>query len=83
MLVILFLNELKIIDLHTSIAIVGAQLNGFKYFYITLIVLSNINSLVARNELVQNIAHTNSFTCTQLNVCKYFYQTTIVLFAHN
>ena len=37
-----FLNKLQLICLHTSIAIVSTQLNGFKYCYLTLIILLNI-----------------------------------------
>ena len=32
---------------HTSNAIVSTQLNGFKYCYLTLIILFNINHLFA------------------------------------
>ena len=48
---ILFLHELELICLHTSIAIVSTQLNGFNY--LTLIILFNINHLFAYNEMVK------------------------------
>ena len=34
-------------------------------------ILFNINYLLAHSEVVSNIAHTNSFSCTQLNGFKY------------
>ena len=43
LLVISFLNELEIIYLHISIAIVFTQLNGFYYIYLTQIILFNTN----------------------------------------
>ena len=55
-LVISFLNELELIYLLTSIAIVSIQLNGFKYCYLTLIILFNINNLFADREAVASIA---------------------------
>ena len=47
LLVISFLNELEQIYLHTSIAIVFTQFNGFNYSNQTLIILFNINHLFA------------------------------------
>ena len=55
LLVILFLNELELIYLHSSIAIVSIQLNGFKYSNRTLIILFNINNLFADIEVVTSI----------------------------
>ena len=47
--VISFLNELKLIYLHVSIAIVSTQLDGFNYFYLTLNIISNITHLFAHS----------------------------------
>ena len=49
LLVVLPLNELELICLHTIIVIVSTQLNGFNYCYITFIILFNINHLFAHN----------------------------------
>ena len=54
--VISFLNKLKLICLYTSIAIVSTQLNGFKYCYLTLIILFHINNLFAHSEVVTSTA---------------------------
>ena len=56
LLVILFLNELELICLHTSVGIISTQLNGFNYSYLTLIILFNINHLFAHSEVVPGIA---------------------------
>ena len=56
LLVISFLNELGLICLHTSIAIVSTQLNGFYYYNLTLIILFNINHLFALSEVVTSTA---------------------------
>ena len=50
-----FLNELELICLHTSIAIVSTQLNGHNYCYQTLTILININHLFADSEVVAPI----------------------------
>ena len=42
LVVISILNELKLICLHSCIAIVSKQLNGFNYSYLTVIILFNI-----------------------------------------
>ena len=42
--IILFLNKLELICLHTSIAIVCTQLNGSKYWF--QILLTNVNSFI-------------------------------------
>ena len=55
-LVISFLNELQLIRLCTSIAIVPTQLNGFNYCHQTLIILFNINHLFAHSKMVTSIA---------------------------
>ena len=55
-LVISFLNELELIYLHASIAIVSTQVNSFNYCYLTLIILFNINHLFADIEVVTSIA---------------------------
>ena len=54
--VISFLNELEMICLHTSIAIVSTQLNGFNHCYQTLIILFHINYLFTDSEVVTSIA---------------------------
>ena len=54
--VISFLNELELIYLHTSVAIVSTQLNGFNYCYLSLTIIFNINHLFAYNEVVTSIA---------------------------
>ena len=53
MKVISFLKELELF-LHSRMAIVSTQLNGFKYFYINLIILFTIKHLFA--ERVTGIA---------------------------
>ena len=54
--VIVFKNELELICLHTSIAIVSIQFNGFNYCYLTLVILFDINHLFAHREVVASIA---------------------------
>ena len=54
--VISFQNESELISLHTSNAIVSTQLNGFNNYYLTLIILFNINHLFANTEVVTGIA---------------------------
>ena len=56
LLAILFLNELKLISLHSSIIIVSTQLNSLKYCYLTLIILFNINYLFVHSEVDTGIA---------------------------
>ena len=56
LLVILFLNELEQICLHTWIAIVFTQLNGFNNWYTILIIQFNINHLFAHSKMVPSIA---------------------------
>ena len=56
LLIISFLKELQLIYLHTSMAIVSTQLNGFNYSYLTLIILVHINHLSADSEMVTSIA---------------------------
>ena len=41
---------------NSSIAIVSTQLNGFNYCYLTLIILFDINHLIADSEVVTSIA---------------------------
>ena len=41
--------------MHTSIAIVSTQLNGFNYYHLTLIILLNIPYLSADNEVITRI----------------------------
>ena len=59
--VISFLNELQLICLRTSIAIVSIQLNGFNYCYLTRIILFNIT-------------HCNASLTIQLNIRPLFTQ---------
>ena len=53
--VISFLNELELFCLHTSIVIASTQLKGFKYCYLSLIILFDINHLFADSEVVSSI----------------------------
>ena len=53
--VISFLRELELICLHTAIAIIFTQLDGFNYCYRTLIILYNINHLFAHSEVITSI----------------------------
>ena len=53
--------------------------NGFKYCYLTLIILFNINHLLVHCEGVSSITNTNSFIFTPLNSFKYSYLTLIIL----
>ena len=53
--VISFLNELQQIPLPTCIAIISTRLNGFNYWYLTLIILFNINHLFPHSEMVTSI----------------------------
>ena len=55
LLVILFLNEFELICLHICI-IISTQLYGFKYCYLTLKILFNINHFFADSEEVTGIA---------------------------
>ena len=41
--------------MYTSIAIVSTQLNGFNYYYVTLIILFDISHLFAHSEAVTSI----------------------------
>ena len=54
--VISFLNELKLICLQTSIAILSTQLHGFNYNYQILIIQFNINHFFEDREVVTSIA---------------------------
>ena len=49
------LNELQLICLPISIAIVSTQLNGFSYCYLALIILFNIIHLFADSGMVTSI----------------------------
>ena len=55
LLVTSFLNALKLICLHTSIAIVSNQLNVLDYCHVTLIILFNISHMFADREVVTSI----------------------------
>ena len=54
--IISFLNELELISLHISIAIVSSQWNGFKYCCLGLIILFNIIHSFAHSQMVPIIA---------------------------
>ena len=54
--VISFLNDLEVICLDTRILIVSPLLNGFNYYYLSLIILFNINHLFTHSEVVTSIA---------------------------
>ena len=54
--VILFLNEVKPIYLHTNMAIASTQLIGFNYCNLPLIILLNIDYSFADNEVVTSVA---------------------------
>ena len=54
--VILFLNELELIFMHTNFAIVSTQLNGFNYCYLVQIIQFYINHLFAVSVAVTSIA---------------------------
>ena len=56
LLEILFSNKFELICLHTSIAIISPQFNGFNYCYLTPIILFNINHLFADSEVVTSIS---------------------------
>ena len=56
LLLISFLNELKLIGLHINIAIVSTQLKVFNYCDQTTIFLFNINHLFSLSEVVSSIA---------------------------
>ena len=47
--------KLKLICLHTGIAIVSTQLIGFNYCYLTFIILFNNNHLFSLSEVVTSI----------------------------
>ena len=67
--------------MHTIIAIVYTQLNGFKYCYLTLIILFNIDHLFAYSEVAKNNAIQHySHICTQSKGFKYCYSTVTILF---
>ena len=53
--VISFLNKLEPICLHSTTAMVSTQLNGFKYCYLTIIILVNINLLFVYREVIKSI----------------------------
>ena len=56
LLVISFLNELELICLHSNIAIVSTQLNGFNYCYLALIIQFNVNHLFTDKKVITSIA---------------------------
>ena len=55
-MVISFLNGFELVCLHTNMAIVSTQLNGFNYCYLTLIILFNINHLFTDSDVATSIA---------------------------
>ena len=52
---------------HNQVLLLFVQLNGFKYSYLTLIILFNIIHLFALCEVVSSIVYTNSFICTMVS----------------
>ena len=81
--VISFLNELKLICLHTNIATVSTQWNGFNYCYQSLIMLLIIylHTVKWLQILLFNINYSIKTLCTQSNVSKY-YVISIIQFRH-
>ena len=77
--VISFSNELKLICLLKSIAIVSTQLNGYTYCYLTLIILFITNHLVSKQSSGYKYSDQNfdQFNIThafaQSKGSKYFY----------
>ena len=77
--VILFLNELELICLHTCIAIVSTKLNGFNYCNLTLIFLYDINHVFTQSSglkyyyltlIIQfNTIHLHTFKWFQVLLC--------------
>ena len=73
------LNELELIYLHPTIAIVSTQLNCFNYCNLTLKILFDINHLLAHREEVtsiqikQIILFNITHLFVQLNGIKYCY----------
>ena len=60
--IISFLNELELIHLHVSIAMVSTPLNDFNYFYPTQVIQFNINQLFADSEVVTIIAINTNYS---------------------
>ena len=66
--VISFLNKPGLICLQTSIAIFSILLNGFNYFYLTLIIQFNINHLFLTMKRL-NVLTFKLFNITHLFAC--------------
>ena len=71
LLIISFLNELELISLHTSMAVVSIKLNAFNYCYLTQIILFNINhslhtvkwlQVLLFNFILFNITHSFAYS---------------------
>ena len=60
LLVISFLNELELICLPSSIAIVSTQLNGFNHRNLTLVILFDINHRVVTSIGFEHHSFTHS-----------------------
>ena len=58
---------------------VCTELNGFKYFYLTVIILSNINDLFVLSEVVSSAVRINSLICMQLNCFKFCNLTLMII----
>ena len=76
--VISFLDELELISLHTNIAIVSTQLNGFNYCYLAPIILFNINHLFTHRELYSKWAKKQQLNLKGL-FCFMAYQPLLVI----
>ena len=67
--------------MYTSTAIVSTHLDGFKYCYLTPIILFNINHWFADNKVVTSIAIQHySFICILLNGSIYSYVIQMIQF---
>ena len=87
MSVISFLNESELICLHTSIAFVSMQLNGFNYCRLTLMILFDFN-LVCWHLLQVLLFNSNYSISTRfirfhtINGSKYYYVIPLIQFWH-
>ena len=63
------LNDLELICLLIIIAMVSTQLNDFSYFYLALIILSNINQLFVDSDVVTSITIKHWLFYSTLLIC--------------
>ena len=73
------MNSLEITFWMSQSSFVCTQLNGFEYFYLTVIISFDINHLFAYSEVVSSIVYTNSFIYIEINSFKYCYLKLIIL----